>query len=285
MLFIPPDETPPANLLQQLSTDGGAGSANGFDVVAVGAHPDDTDVACGGTLAALAAQGYRVAMVDLTDGEPTPNSTGPLQRLEESRLAGETLGVAYRRIMNLPNRRLMDSFETRIALAQELRLLRPRIVIGFGSKTPLASPDHYQAVQITDAAIFYCRLSKWDEHFAGLPPFVIQRQLYFRIPLEPMTPQSTDAQITMDISNHMETKLAAIRCFKSQFAKRPHVIDRLRAAAILAGASAGYEAGETFFSPRPIGTQDLVQSLLADGSQAAALQSLFVDSQPPRNIE
>ncbi|MEC8799168.1 MAG: PIG-L family deacetylase, partial [Planctomycetota bacterium] len=43
-----------------------------YDVVAVGAHPDDVEIACGGTLAKLVNQGYRVAIVDLTDGEPTP---------------------------------------------------------------------------------------------------------------------------------------------------------------------------------------------------------------------
>ena len=44
-----------------------------LDVIAVGAHPDDIEIACGGTLAKLVQQGYRVGIVDLTDGEPTPN--------------------------------------------------------------------------------------------------------------------------------------------------------------------------------------------------------------------
>ena len=49
-----------------------------LDVIAVGAHPDDVEIACGGTLARLAEQGYRVGIIDLTDGEPTPNSPGRL---------------------------------------------------------------------------------------------------------------------------------------------------------------------------------------------------------------
>ena len=48
-----------------------------LDVIAVGAHPDDVEIACGGTLAKLVKQGYRVGIVDLTDGEPTPHSPGP----------------------------------------------------------------------------------------------------------------------------------------------------------------------------------------------------------------
>ena len=55
-----------------------------LDVVAVGAHPDDVEIACGGTLARLVEQGYRVGIIDLTDGEPTPNCPNPQVRLEEA---------------------------------------------------------------------------------------------------------------------------------------------------------------------------------------------------------
>ena len=48
-----------------------------LDVIAVGAHPDDVEIACGGTLAMLVKQGYKVGIIDLTDGEPTPASPGP----------------------------------------------------------------------------------------------------------------------------------------------------------------------------------------------------------------
>jgi LmbE family N-acetylglucosaminyl deacetylase len=126
-----------------------------LDVIAVGAHPDDVEIACGGTLAKLVKQGCRVGIVDLTDGEPTPLSPGPEVRLEEARAAAEVLGVHHRVQLDLPNRRLFDCFEARVALAKELRRHRPRLVLGFGEKTPLASPDHWQAMQITDAAVFY----------------------------------------------------------------------------------------------------------------------------------
>ena len=58
-----------------------------LDVIAVGAHPDDVEIACGGTLAALVEQGYRVGIIDLTDGEPTPHSPGPEVRLAEAAAA------------------------------------------------------------------------------------------------------------------------------------------------------------------------------------------------------
>src|SRR5690606_3886618 len=123
----------------------------------------------------------KVGIIDLTDGEPTPLSPGPEVRLAEARAAAEALGVHVRVTLDLPNRRLFDTFEARTALAKEFRKYRPRLVIGFGDKTPGASPDHWQAMQITDAAVFYSRLTKWDEHFDGLPVHTIPSQLYFNL--------------------------------------------------------------------------------------------------------
>src|SRR6516162_6395354 len=101
-----------------------------LDIIAVGAHPDDVEIACGGTLARLANKGYAVGIVDLTDGEPTPHSPGPEVRLAEARRAAEVLGVASRVNLNLPNRRLFDTFDARIALAKVLRRQKPKVVIG-----------------------------------------------------------------------------------------------------------------------------------------------------------
>ncbi len=232
-------------------------------VIAVGAHPDDVEIACGGTLAKLAAQGYQVGIVDLTDGEPTPGSPGPDVRLAEAQEAARTLGAVRRVVLDLPNRRLFDSFESRVALAKEFRKYRPEIVIGFGGKTPLASPDHWQAMQITDAAVFYSRLTKWDEHFEGLAVHAISAQLYFRLAFEPATLEGFHSHFTVDISDTLETKLAAIRCYQSQFPPtKEYVFDRIQSAAALAGSAAGFTAGETFVGTRPLGTQDLMQFVL-----------------------
>jgi LmbE family N-acetylglucosaminyl deacetylase len=234
-----------------------------LDVIAVGAHPDDVEIACGGTLAKLVRQGYQVGIIDLTDGEPTPLSPGPEVRLAEARAAAAALGVQVRVTLDLPNRRLFDSFEARVLLATEFRKYRPKIVIGFGDKTPLASPDHWQAMQITDAAVFYSRLTKWDEHFGGLPVHPIQAQLYFRLAFEPEVLAGYPSHFTVDIGETLEAKLAAVRCYQTQFPPgKAHVFDRIRGAAMLAGAAANFAAGETFVSTRPLGTLDLVKTVL-----------------------
>jgi LmbE family N-acetylglucosaminyl deacetylase len=230
-----------------------------LDVVAVGAHPDDAEIACGGTLARLVQQGYRVGIIDLTDGEPTPHSPGPHVRLEEARRAAQVLGVT-RVTLDLPNRRLFDGFEARVALAKEFRKSRPKVVIGFGDKTPMASPDHWQAMQITDAAVFYSRLTKWDEHFDGLPVHTIPVQLYFRLAFDPASQFGSANNFTVNISDTLETKLEAIRCYQTQFPPaKAYVFDRIRGAALLTGTAAGFAAGEAFVGTRPLGTDDLMK--------------------------
>lgn len=230
-----------------------------LDVIAVGAHPDDIEIACGGTLASLVDAGYRVGIIDLTDGEPTPRSPGPDVRMAEAKAAGEVLGVHLRTLLHLPNRRLFDSFEARVKLATEFRRHRPRLVIGLGDRTPMASPDHWQAMQITDAAVFYSRLTKWDDQFQNLPPHTIARQLYCMLGQPLAGSPMPGGQVVIDISKTLERKIAAIRCYKTQFPPEKEVLfERLDAADRYLGRSAGVTAAEMLISPRPVIIKDLM---------------------------
>lgn len=233
-----------------------------LDVIAVGAHPDDVEIACGGTLAKLVAQGYRVGIIDLTDGEPTPNSPGPETRLAEARAAAVKLGVQERIQLDLPNRRLFDCFEARVALASQFRRWRPQMVLGFGAKTPMASPDHWQAMQITDAAIFYSRLTKWNEYFGGLPVHTIRRHLYYRLAVEPDTISGHTHHLTVDVTGTIDVKLASIECYQTQFSHKAGILDRVRAAATVTGAAAGCAAGESFVAAKPFVVDDLLQAVM-----------------------
>jgi bacillithiol biosynthesis deacetylase BshB1 len=232
-----------------------------LDVIAVGAHPDDVEIAVGGTLAKLSRQGYRVGIVDLTDGEPTPHSPGPDVRLAESVEAAKILGVHVRKTLDLPNRRLFDSFEARVALAKVFRMYRPRIVLGIADKTPMASPDHWQAMQITDAGVFYSRLTKWDDSFDHLPPHTISRQLWY--PLGFQTPRNAPrGHFVVDISDALPIKLEAIRAYRTQFPPAKDRVFRLvEGYNRLSGQGAGFEAAEPFFSTSLLGVRDLVEAI------------------------
>ncbi|MEX0703407.1 MAG: PIG-L family deacetylase [Planctomycetales bacterium] len=237
-----------------------------LDVIAVGAHPDDVEIGCGGTLASLVRQGYRVGIVDLTDGEPTPESPGPHVRLEEARRAAEILGVHVRETLEFTNRRLFDSFESRVALAKVFRRYRPRLVLGLLDKTPMASPDHWQAVQITDAAVFYSRLTKWDEHFDHLPVHTVEKQVWYPLGFNRLRLPRDYGQFVVDISATFAVKLEAIRAYRTQFPPHKERVFRLvESENRLFGTNAGFEAGELFVTPTTLGVSDLVRAVCAGG--------------------
>jgi bacillithiol biosynthesis deacetylase BshB1 len=228
-----------------------------LDVLAVGAHPDDVEIGIGGTLADMARRGYRVGIVDLTDGEPTPGSSGPAERLAEAQRAAEILGVSVRHTLDLPNRRLFDDFESRVKLAKVIRRYRPAIVIGIAAKTPLASPDHWQAVQITDAAVFYSRLTKWDEHFDGLPVHTVRKQLWYPLGFGNLETPPSGGAFVADISATLSVKLDAIHAYRTQFPPaKERVFTLVESQARLLGQSAGFEAGELLLSATTLGIRD-----------------------------
>lgn len=235
------------------------GGPEQLDVIAVGAHPDDVEIGCGGTVALLADQGYAVGIVDLTDGEPTPRSPSPDVRLREAQNAADILGAAVRVTLPFTNRRLFDEFSVRVELAKVFRRYKPRLILGLGAPTPLASPDHRQLQEITEAAVFYSRLSKWEEHFAGLLPHHIDRLLYYFLAareLDPVRPGSSG--IVVDISSTIDRKIQAVAAYKTQFENRPEVFDRLRAINLHQGGAAGYAAGELLALPGTLGTGNLM---------------------------
>ena len=233
-----------------------------LDVLAVGAHPDDVEIAIGGTLARLVQQGHRVGICDLTNGEPTPGSPGPDTRLAESREAARILGVHMRETLTLPNRCLFDSFAARITLARVIRRWRPTIVMGIAGKTPMASPDHWQTMQITDAAVFYSRLTKWDDEFAGTPVHTVRKQIWYPLGFSTLDHPEATSRFVVDISDSLTVKLEAVRAYKTQFPPSKDRVFRLvESQNRFYGASAGFEAGEMLFSATTLGIRDLMQTI------------------------
>lgn len=232
-----------------------------LDIVFTAPHPDDLEIGMGGTIARLADQGYRVGMVHMTDGEPTPRGTPETRRVEAAE-AAKILGVAHFEILSLPNRELMDGPVARYAVSTVLRRYKPRVLVGMAGRTPGASPDHYQAQLITEAARFYSQLTKWDDRFGGTAPHRIDHLVYRPVPFAAEITH-WPSRFVVDISATMERKIAAVRCYRSQFeGERAEQIEHyLRAMASGEGAFAGFRYGEMYSMPRPVGVQDMMSVL------------------------
>lgn len=236
-------------------------SEQSLDVVFTAPHPDDLEIGMGGTIAKLVRQGYRVGMLHMTDGEPTPRGE-VATRMKEMHAAGEVLGVAVCETLGLTNRVLMDGPDARYVLATALRKYRPKIVFSMAGRTPSASPDHYQAQLITEAARFYSQLTKWDDRFEGTEPWRMDHLVY--------RPMVFSAEIThwpsrfvVDITDTLEIKLEAVRCYKSQFDEKRIVglEHYIRSMAGTEGISGGVRDGEIYALPRTPVVQDVVSFL------------------------
>lgn len=229
-----------------------------LDIVFTAPHPDDVEIGCGGTVAKLVKQGYRVGIVHITNGEPTPLGS-PETRMKEARAAAEILGVQVCEILDLPNRMLMDGPEARFAVGAAIRRHRPRVLVGLAGRTVAASPDHFQAQLITEAVRFFSQLTKWDEQFAGTRPHRVDHLLYRPIPRAAES-HAFPAQLVVDITDTIEQKLAAVACYKSQFPpERLELLQHyIKSTAGFEGGACGYKYGELYAIPRPLGLTDLL---------------------------
>jgi len=221
-------------------------------VLAIGPHPDDVEIAMGGTVLVLRAAGHEVVLCDLTDGEPTPIGT-PQRRAREAAEAAGVLGV--RRItLEMPNRYLMDTVENRARVAEVIRQVRPDLL--FAPYWVDAHPDHVAAAALCEAGRFYAKLTR-----TAIPgePFYPRRILHFfsthyRLHVRP--------SFIVDITPHMETKLRAIAAYASQFGPErgnEGFFEALRTASRYYGGLIHTDYGEPFVCREEIGLRGLDQ--------------------------
>lgn len=240
-----------------------------LDVVALAPHPDDLEISCGGTLAKLVSQGYRVGIFDMTTGEPTPRGSEET-RAAEAEAARQILGVQLRKNIGLTNRELMDGPQARYAVASELRRYRPSIVILMAGRTPGASPDHHQGHLIGEAARFYSQLTKWDDRFDHTAPYRVPHLVYVPVPFDAEI-RHWQSTFVVDISDTFETKLKALAAYESQFDKKRFGMVRhwVSAYNAMQGGRCGFAYGELFSLPQPVPAEDLVQLLRVNRSAPA----------------
>ena len=177
------------------------------DLLAIAAHRDDVELTCGGTLIRAADMGHVTGILDLTACEMGTRGSAAL-RAEEADRAARVLGVAERRNAGLPDAGLVNDAATRRILVEQLRHFRPRVVI---LPFPVGRhPDHRIASEAARDACFLSGLARYDA--AGEPhrPAKVLYALAYRE--DPVKPT-----FVVDISEQFERKLAAVRCYASQF--------------------------------------------------------------------
>jgi bacillithiol biosynthesis deacetylase BshB1 len=180
------------------------------DVLAIFAHRDDAELNAGGTLAKLARQGRRTGILDLTQGEMGTRGSAAT-RAAEAAAAAKILGVAVRENLALPDAGITNTPDTRAMLASMIRRLKPRVVIAPARHG--RHPDHHVTAQLVRDACFVAGLVKLAPENPPLGahrPLKLLHALSFREDNEKPT-------FVVDVSDEFDTKLAAIKCYASQF--------------------------------------------------------------------
>jgi bacillithiol biosynthesis deacetylase BshB1 len=176
-----------------------------IDFLAVGAHPDDIELCCGGTLIKLARQGYQTAAVTLTRGEAGTRGSVEIRRQEFDRAAVIMMTSAHR-MLDMPDGAIAETHEHRLKLVRAIRELQPRLVATMHWEA--RHPDHVHASNLVREASIIAGLKSLD---TGQPPWRPYRVIYFpeRYEVRP--------SFIVDISDAFDEKMRAVRAHESQF--------------------------------------------------------------------
>ena len=177
------------------------------DILAIAAHRDDVELTCAGTLLKAVDAGSRAGILDLTAGETGTRGSAAL-REEEADRAARILGISERRNAGLPDAHLHNTDEARRIVVGHIRHFAPGVVI---LPFPVGRhPDHRIASELGRDACYLAGLARYD---AGGTPHRPRKLLYaLSYREDPVKPT-----FVVDITVQFERKLAAIKCYGSQF--------------------------------------------------------------------
>ena len=177
-----------------------------LDALAVGAHPDDVEFSCGGTLIKLAALGYKVGVLDMARGELGTRGTAEI-RAREAAAAAIEMRLAVRDNLELPDGHIWLNEESRVRMVRKIRLYRPRVIFTHFWEDP--HPDHVHTCQIVREAAHVAGLAKYDAE-ASQERFRPQTVAHF------MFPRTVAPTFVVDIGEQAEQKQKAVACYRSQ---------------------------------------------------------------------
>jgi len=218
-------------------------------------HPDDAELAMGGTIIRMLEQGWEVILADVTDGEPTPKGS-PQIRAAERDQATRALGIKERICLGLPNRCITATLENRLVLAEVIRKYKPRWL--FTTYQPDAHPDHIEVSRLTEEARFTAKLTKtpmaFEPHYPG--KIIYYYATHLRVHPQP--------SFVVDVSDQWQQKLQAVKAYQSQFwdnqpdpDRRGWIVNHLETYCGYFGNRIGVKFAEPFFCHELVGLSTL----------------------------
>jgi bacillithiol biosynthesis deacetylase BshB1 len=233
-----------------------------LDALAFGAHADDVEIACGGTLIKLAALGRKTGAIALTRGEMATRGT-PEIRAEEFKTSAKIMGLAEHKMLDIPDGRVEVTWENKLKLIAVIRAHRPKII--FAPYWVERHPDHEKTSHLVRESAYLSGLKKIDTGQAAFRPL---RIVFYQSRFE-FTPS-----FVVDTSGFFDRKMSAIRAYASQFHRpdgaepgpgfeetslnRPEFLDHIEVRDRKCGLQIGAKYGEPFLVRETLNIDDPV---------------------------
>lgn len=227
-----------------------------LDILAIGSHPDDVELGCGGTMALLAQRGLKVGIVNLTRGEAGTRGTVE-ERRAEAEAAADLLGASVLEFLDCGDGALRTGPEEENAVIEVLRRHRPDLILGPSPSD--RHPDHGRAHRLVAAASYYSGLAGRGESEPHRPAAVFSYMQHD--PFEP--------SFIVDVSSTWQVKLDALAAYRSQLhhpgIRRDEPLTKIASPEFRAavegraqhfGLIVGAAYGEPFWSRLPLAVAD-----------------------------
>ena len=181
-----------------------------LDILAIGAHPDDVELSCSGTIAKEIERGKKVGILDLTRGELGTRGTAEI-RDQEAAAAAKILGVAVRENLAFRDGFFQNNEEHQLAIIKMLRKYKPEVV--FCNAIDDRHIDHGKGSKLVSDACFLSGLSRIQTSLDGKSQEAWRpKHVYHYIQWKNITPD-----FVVDISGYMDKKMESVLAYKSQF--------------------------------------------------------------------
>lgn len=233
-----------------------------LDILVFGAHPDDAELGCGGTIALHVKAGHKVGVVDLTRGELGTRGTVQTRDAEAAE-ASRVLGLSVRDNLNLPDGFFENARAHQLEIVKAVRKYQPTIVLANARYD--RHPDHGRGSDLAYEGCFLAGLAKIETHLDGAAQKAWRpKAMYHYVQSQFIMPD-----FVVDISDTWETKIASIRAYRSQFfdpnskepetyISNPAFLKMVEARSIELGHGIGVKHGESFTTRSWIGVKSLM---------------------------
>ena len=232
-----------------------------IDILAFGAHPDDVELGCGGTIVKEVKLGKSVGIIDLTRGELGTRGS-PEIRDKESANAAKVMGVNIRENLGFKDGFFKNNEPHQMEVIKILRKYKPKIVLCNAKDD--RHIDHPKAANLISDACFLSGLKKVKTNHNGINqephrPVNVYHYIQWK---------NSSPDFLVDISGYETAKMNAIKCYSSQFydpsSKEPETLiskknflDMIYNRSLDLGRLIGVEHAEGFTSNRVIATNTL----------------------------